>query len=92
MDELEAAIRVLKEQGEPLHWTVIQDRALRGGMLDPFEIRDVRGAVLGALRALTGEGVVHRHGKGVYAMAPPEAGVRPDRTPGDDGGGTAPTD
>jgi hypothetical protein len=69
MTPREAVVRVLSEAEEPLHWTVIQDRALRGGLLDPFEIRDVRGAVLGALRELTGEGRLRRHDKGVYALA-----------------------
>ena len=40
-------MRVLTEAEEPLHWTVIQDRALRAGYLDPFETPDVRAAVLG---------------------------------------------
>jgi hypothetical protein len=87
MTPREAVVAVLEDASEPLHWTVVQDRALRGGMLDPFEIHDVRGAVLGALRALTAEGVVHRHGKGVYSMTPPEAVVPDHGTPpeGDDG-------
>ena len=32
MDPLDAAVAVLREAGEPLHWTVIQDRALRQGL------------------------------------------------------------
>ena len=45
----EAVLRVLAEAEEPLHWTVIQDRALRAGYLDPFETPDVRrGADRGA--------------------------------------------
>ena len=68
MTPREAALAVLAEATEPLHWTVIQDRALRAGMIDPFEIRDVRGAMHGALRELTAEGAVERRGKGVYAL------------------------
>ena len=37
MEPLEAALTVLREEGEPLHWTRIQDLALRRGYLDPFE-------------------------------------------------------
>lgn len=68
MTPREAVVEVLGAAEEPLHWTVVQDRALRQGLLDPFEIRDVRGAVLGALRELTAEGAVDRRGKGVYAL------------------------
>ena len=49
MEPLEAAVTVLREEGEPLHWTKIQDLALRRGYLDPFEIPDVRKALLAAL-------------------------------------------
>jgi hypothetical protein len=72
MTPRDAVLLVLGEATEPLHWTVVQDRALRGGMLDPFEIRDVRAAVHGALRELAADGRIHRHGKGVYAIAPRE--------------------
>src|SRR5262249_17998928 len=65
----EAVLAVLREAGEPLHWTVIQDRALRGGTLDPFEHRDIRGAVLSALRALVDDGLAVKTAKGVYAAA-----------------------
>jgi hypothetical protein len=64
----DAVLAILRDADEPLHWTVIQDRALRAGSLDPFEHRDVRGAVLGALRSLVAEGVVAKTGKGVYAL------------------------
>jgi hypothetical protein len=45
----------------------VQDRALRAGAIDPFEVRDVRGAVLGALAELVREGLATKAGKGVYA-------------------------
>jgi hypothetical protein len=70
MTPKEAVVAVLADATDPLHWTVIQDRALRGGMIDPFEVRDVRGAVHGALRELAAEGAVRRHGKGVYSFSP----------------------
>jgi len=62
----EAVLAVLREAGGPLHWTVVQDRALRAGAIDPFEVRDVRGAVLGALAELVREGLATKAGKGVY--------------------------
>jgi hypothetical protein len=65
----EAVLAVLRDAGEPLHWTVIQDRALRAGLLDPFEIHDLRGAVLGALRLLVADGSVTRPSTGVYRIA-----------------------
>lgn len=65
----EAVLSVLRDAGEPLHWTVIQDRALRGGAIDPFATRDVRGAVLGALRELVREGAAVKTATGVYAIA-----------------------
>jgi hypothetical protein len=63
----EAVLAVLDQAGEPLHWTVIQDRALRAGLVDPFTTPDVRQAIQRALRALYAEGAVERAGKGVYA-------------------------
>ena len=65
----EAVLAVLGEVGEPVHWTVIQDRALRAGYLDPFETPDVRGAVLTALRALVAAGRAVKTATGVYALA-----------------------
>ena len=69
MSSREAVLAVLRDAGEPIHWTVIQDRALRTGYLDPFAEPDVRGAVLRALRALVAEGLVVRTTTGVYALA-----------------------
>ena len=69
MEPLEAALRVLREEGEPLHWTRIQDLALRRGYLDPFEHPDVRKQVQTTLRALLREGVVAKEAKGVYVLA-----------------------
>ena len=72
-DTLEAAIAVLGEAGEPLHWTVIQDRALRSGRIDPFTTPDVRRAVLGALRRGVRQGALRVAGTGVYELAAPAA-------------------
>jgi hypothetical protein len=65
----EAVLAVLSESDEPLHWTVIQDRALRAGYLDPFESPDLRGAVLAAVRALVADGRATKTATGVYALA-----------------------
>jgi hypothetical protein len=68
MEALDAAIAVLRDAGEPLHWTVIQDRALRRGLIDPFVVSDVRGTLLGALRDGVRAGVLERAGTGVYRL------------------------
>ena len=78
MVPLEAAIAVLGEAGEPLHWTVIQDRALRRGLIDPFVITDVRAHLLTALRDGVHAGSLVRAGKGVYALADPASGSTGD--------------
>jgi hypothetical protein len=69
MTPAEAVLAVLGEADEPLHWTVIQDRALRGGYIDPFQTSDVRGAVLAAVRELVADGRAVRTATGVYAAA-----------------------
>jgi hypothetical protein len=69
MSPEEAVLAVLRDADEPLHWTVIQDRALRAGSIDPFETPDVRGAVLAAVRALVADGRVVKTATGVYALA-----------------------
>jgi hypothetical protein len=67
MEPLEAAIAVLREEGFPLHWTKIQDLALRRGYLDPFEIPDVRKALLAALADGVRSGMLEKESTGVYA-------------------------
>ena len=74
MDALEAAVSVLDQAGEPLHWTVIQDRALRLGLIDPFVVTDVRARLLTALRDGVHSGSLVRVGKGVYAVKDPAPG------------------
>jgi hypothetical protein len=69
MQPLEAALAVLREEDQPLHWTKIQDLALRRGYLDPFEIADVRKALLAALADGVRSGVLEKRGTGVYAAA-----------------------
>jgi hypothetical protein len=65
----EAVLQVLADAGEPLHWTVIQDRALRAGYLDPFETPDVRRVVLAALRTAVADGQLTKPATGMYALA-----------------------
>jgi len=73
MDLLEAALRVLREQGEPLHWTVIQDLALRRGYLDPFTQSDLRKGLLSALAESVRDpaGPIVKVGRGTYALRDP---------------------
>jgi HB1/ASXL restriction endonuclease-like protein with HTH domain len=65
----EAVREVLARSDEPLHWTVIQDRALREGLIDPFETSDVKRAVIGALRAMVADGRIVKSARGTYALA-----------------------
>ncbi|MGZ6543940.1 MAG: hypothetical protein ACXVEI_01345 [Actinomycetota bacterium] len=68
MEPLEAVAAVLHDAGEPLHWTVIQDRALRQGLIDPFVVTNVRATLLRALRDGVRAGTVVRVDTGVYAL------------------------
>ena len=70
MEARDAVLAVLREETEPLHWTKIQDLGLRRGYLDPFEMRNVRKAVLGALSALERDGLVRSTQRGVYEPRP----------------------
>lgn len=74
MEFVEAALAVLREEGRPLHWTVIQDLALRRGYLDPFTQRDIRKQLLAALAGAVRAGTLHKEGTGVYALAGPSEG------------------
>jgi len=69
MEPRAAVLAVLMEEAAPLHWTKIQDLALRRGYLDPFEHPDVRRQVQTTLRALASEGLVEKQTKGVYFLA-----------------------
>jgi hypothetical protein len=75
VEPLEAALTVLREEGVPLHQTVILDLALRRGYLDPFTTPNVRGLLLGALADARRSGAVVRKDRGVYALGS-------DRPPG----------
>lgn len=69
MDPLDAAVAALEEAGTPLHWTVLQDRALRAGALDPFTDPDVRRTMRAALDRGVGEGRLERVATGTYGLA-----------------------
>ena len=64
----EAVLTVLLEESEPLHWTVIQDLALRRGYVNPFVTPDVRRLILAELAAATREGVIVKAATGVYSL------------------------
>ncbi len=68
-DPLASAVFVLRDAAEPLHWTVILDRALRAGFLDPFTTPNVRRELLAALRRGVAEGVLRLVDTGVYELA-----------------------
>jgi len=69
MEPLQAALAVLRDEGEPLHWTRIQDLALRRGYLDPFERPEVRKELLGALAEGVRSGALEKESTGVYRLA-----------------------
>ena len=68
MDFDEAALTVLREEGAPLHWTVIQDLALKRGYLDPFTQGDIRKHLLAALARGAKSGRLVKESTGVYAL------------------------
>lgn len=68
MEVREAVLTVLREEAAPLHWTVIQDLALRRGYLDPFATKDVRRQVLTELAAAVREDEIVKTGTGAYAL------------------------
>ncbi len=70
MDFEEAALTVLREEATALHWTVVQDLALKRGYLDPFTQRDIRRNLLAALAHAGREGLVQKESTGVYALTP----------------------
>lgn len=68
MEALDAALQVLRDEGRPLHWTVIQDLALTRGYLDPFVQTDIRTQLQRSLLAAVRDGAVVRIGIGVYEL------------------------
>lgn len=68
MEFVDAALTVLREEGKPLHWTVIQDLALKRGYLDPFTQPDIRKHLLAALAEAARGGSVVKRSQGVYGL------------------------
>ena len=71
MEAVDAVVDVLRSAGEPLHWTVVLDRVLRQGLIDPFTTPDVRRHVQAALHDGVRAGTFVKAEKGVYAIAEP---------------------
>ena len=71
MDPDQAALQVLlDEPGADLHWTVIWDRALKAGYIDPFTQPGARDAVIAALAVAARAGTIEKTSKGTYRLAP----------------------
>ena len=51
-----------------MHWTKIQDLALRRGYIDPFESPDVRKRLLAALANGVRTGEIEKTSTGVYRL------------------------
>jgi hypothetical protein len=70
MEPGEAALHVLRDDpGADLHWTVIWDRALKAGYIDPFTQRDARDALIASLAAESKAGRIEKTSKGTYRLA-----------------------
>jgi hypothetical protein len=70
MEPGEAARQVLRDDaGAELHWTVIWDRALKAGYIDPFTQPDARDALIAWLAAEAKAGRVEKTSKGTYRLA-----------------------
>lgn len=68
MDPLDAAVAAIEEAGTPLHWTVLQDLALRAGALDPFTDPDVRRTMRTAIQRGVREKRLERVATGTYGL------------------------
>ena len=62
----EAARHVLEASGEALHWTVIWDRALREGLIDPMTQPDARDELVRWLADAARSGEIEKTSKGTY--------------------------
>jgi hypothetical protein len=70
MEPGEAALQVLRDDpGAELHWTVVWDRALKAGYIDPFTQVDARDALIASLAAEAKAGRVEKTSKGTYRLA-----------------------
>ena len=66
MDPADAAQRVLDAADEPLHWTVIWDRALRDGLIDPMTQPDARDELVRWLAQAARSGEIEKTSTGTY--------------------------
>ena len=70
MEPAHAALQVLKDDPQAdLHWTVIWDRALKAGYIDPFTQPDARAELLSAIAQQVRAGAVTKTSKGTYRLA-----------------------
>ena len=68
MEFEDAALAVLRDEGGALHWTVIQDLALKRGYLDPFTQRDIRKNLVATLARAAKDGTLVKEGTGIYRL------------------------
>jgi len=66
MEPAEAALRVLGETDEALHWTVIWDRALRAGYVDPMTQPLARDVLIRWLADAARSGEIEKTSTGTY--------------------------
>ena len=71
MEPGEAARRVLDDADVDLHWTVIWDRALRAGYIDPFGQPDARDEMMRWLAGAARSGAIERTSTGTYRLPRP---------------------
>ena len=68
MEPGDAAMRVLTEARAPLHWTVVWDRALRGGYIDPMTQPEARDDLVRWLAEAAKTGVIEKTSTGTYRV------------------------
>jgi hypothetical protein len=68
MEPGEAAMRVLSETDEALHWTVIWDRALRAGYLNPMTQPLARDVLVRWLAQAAKAGEIEKTSTGTYRV------------------------
>jgi hypothetical protein len=66
MEPGEAALRILEEASEPLHWTVVWDRALRARYIDPMTQPEARDELVRWLAQAARTGEIDRTSTGTY--------------------------
>lgn len=71
----DAALRILEASpGEALHWTVVWDRALREGLIDPRTHPGARDELIRSLAAMARAGDIIRTSTGTYRAGTPHSG------------------